>query len=259
MRTIAVDVGNSDVVLGVWNDDQWEYIWRVPRLKGANSEIYYAKNWQNQMMEQEIPLNSIGSISVSSVVPDINPNIKLALIGTFKISPKWIDPQAISGMKLEIDNPSEIGSDLVSNAYAAASIYKDDCIVVDFGTALSVTVVSKDYHVKGVAIAPGLKTAMKALHGNTAQLPEVPLSLPASAIGKNTTHAIQAGVLWGYVGLVKEIVHRMKGELGDSYKVIATGGLSKILGPLEQIFDDIDPQLTLNGIRLLGDLIEKEN
>jgi type III pantothenate kinase len=120
--------------------------------------------------------------------------------------------------------------------------------VVDFGTALTFTTVSHEGFVQGVAIAPGIKTAMKALSSNTAQLPEIPLELPESALGQNTTHALQAGILWGYVGIVKQLLSKIRSEVGEHYMAVATGGLSFVMHPLKDVFFQIDRDLTLNGL-----------
>jgi type III pantothenate kinase len=146
----------------------------------------------------------------------------------------------------------EIGSDLLANAVAGYAKYQDKCIVVDFGTALSITIVGEGGKLLGGSIAPGLKSAMKALSSNTAQLPFVQLEAPPSVIGRNTIHAIQSGVVLGYVGLVESLIKRIKAELGESAKVIATGGLAEVIAPHTDQFDAIDPWLTLDGLRLIA-------
>jgi type III pantothenate kinase len=120
---------------------------------------------------------------------------------------------------------------------------------------LTFTTVTSAGHILGVAIAPGLKTAISALYNSTAQLPEVPLAYPSSAVGKSTVHAIQSGVLIGYVGLVKHMIESIREEVGKDYKAIATGGLASILYPLQEVFDEIDPFLTLHGLRIIGESV----
>jgi type III pantothenate kinase len=166
-----------------------------------------------------------------------------------------VGPDIYHKLGLEILSPYEIGTDLVANAVYAYYTYQQDCIIIDFGTALTFTVVSKDAKILGVSIAPGLQTAVKSLFSNTAQLPQVPLEMPESAIGQNTVHAIQAGVLWGYVGLVEKMLERIKIELGSPHKVLATGGLSSILTPLRWQFDEVDKSLTLNGLKIIAELV----
>jgi type III pantothenate kinase len=125
---------------------------------------------------------------------------------------------------------------------------------VDFGTALTFTLVDQAGKMQGVSIAPGLKTAVKSLFSQTAQLPEVPLEMPVSALGFDTVSAIQSGILWGYVGMVKEMIARVKAERNVEVKVIATGGLSSILTPLEQYFDEVNKLITLEGLRIIAQL-----
>ena len=135
------------------------------------------------------------------------------------------------------------------------SLVLNNRIVVDFGTALTFTVMDNDGTIQGVNIAPGIKTALKALVGNTAQLSDIPLELPDTIIGKNTVHAIQSGVLWGYVSLIKGMLEGIKIELNQPCKVIATGGLSNVLEPLNTEFDLVDVQLTLNGLVLIQEMV----
>ena len=173
-----------------------------------------------------------------------------------------VGPNLYDELSYEVPRPYEIGTDLVSNAYAAFRKYQRPCIIVDFGTALTFTTVNDIGYIKGVAIAPGIKTAMKALSNNTAQLPEIPLELPSSVIGMHTTHAMQAGILWGYVGIAKELISKIREEVGTEYIAIATGGLSFVMEPLKNVFYAIDPELTLNGLKyMLEDvhLVRKKN
>ena len=151
-------------------------------------------------------------------------------------------------------NPYEIGSDLVANAVAAHTLFHSNCVVVDFGTALTFTTISEKGKILGVAIAPGLKTAIRALSQNTAKLFDVPLVMPQSALGKNTVHAIQAGILLGYEGLVKSMVERISLELNDpNLASVATGGLASIITPQSGTFTTIEPNLTLDGLRLVAE------
>jgi type III pantothenate kinase len=157
-----------------------------------------------------------------------------------------------------IRQAAEIGTDLVANAQAAYAHFHGACIAIDFGTALTFTAIDAAGGIVGVSIAPGLRSAMRALFQNTAQLPDVPLVYPASAIGKDTEHAIQAGVLIGYMGLVKEILTQMKAELGGEVQTVATGGLVRVLPPIQKLVDHVDPFLTLDGLCLLAQLFESD-
>ena len=153
---------------------------------------------------------------------------------------------------MHIPKVYEIGSDIVANAYAASQLYSRNSIIIDFGTALTFTIYRHDYGISGVTIAAGLKTIISTLSSSTSQLPEVKIEVPNSAIGTSTSTAIKAGVMIGFIGAVKEILSRIKHELDEPYYVIATGGLSTVIKELEQEYDEINKDLTLEGIRLLS-------
>ncbi|GAB4396766.1 MAG: type III pantothenate kinase [Microscillaceae bacterium] len=249
---LAVDIGNSNIVLGLAQSQTWEAVWRITTSvqRGASA---YAREINMFFLESNQKAENIQKVVLSSVVPGLTDTMMQVLHELFGLPVLRVGPDIYSRMPMAIERPHEIGSDLVANAVAAYDKFKDYSIVVDFGTALTFTTVSDSGQILGVAIAPGLKTAMYALFKNTAQLPEVPLELPPSAIGKNTTQALQAGVLLGYVGLVESLLARIQKELAQPCKVVATGGLSAILGPVAHLFDEIDPHLTLNGLRLIAE------
>lgn len=249
---LVVDIGNSNLVCGIFDGTNWLHNWRWETIKNEQIKMYYQKRLIHYLLENKIDIPSIIHVSVSSVVPQINDTIEELLDQLFTVKSKFIQHNTHPDLVISTDNPIEMGTDLIANAVAAIDKTQDDTIVVDFGTALTFTVVKKQLEILGVAIAPGLFTALKSLHGGTAQLPEVNAGLPTSAIGKNTTHAIQAGVFRGYIGLVKEIIAQIELEQGHRFKRIATGGLSGVLDPLNTEFDFVDKNLTLNGIRLIG-------
>ena len=249
---LAMDIGNSNVVIGLWKDSVWKHIWRLESRVDDQAGIFYSRSIAELLLEHSIASSEIKKLIVSSVVPDLNQILSLVLEQIFSEPAHFIGPESWSSIKLMIDRPTEIGSDLVCNALAALKLYKTDCLVVDFGTALTFTSVLKEYKLLGVAIAPGLKTAMKSLYGNTAQLPEVPVQMPASVIGKNTNHAVQAGVIRGYYGLVHEMIVQTRKEAGRHLKVIATGGLSVVLQSYYPLFDEVNTELTLDGLRFMA-------
>jgi type III pantothenate kinase len=148
--------------------------------------------------------------------------------------------------------PEELGSDLFVNAVAAFELVKSDCLVVDFGTALTFTVINSNGQIEGVTILPGIKTAIKSLFSETSLLPEVKLEKPETIVGKNSMHAIQAGVIYGYESLVSGLIGKIRTEVGKSIAVIATGGLSAVLTDISSEFDQIDIDLTLKGLYLYG-------
>lgn len=250
---LAIDIGNSNIVVGVFDktNQKWLYQWRMETstTKTAND---YALLLGDLLLENDMDLSIFDSLVLSSVVPPLTQVLKTALKEFFHQEPLVLGANIYHKLPIQIERPHEIGADLVANAMAAYEKYKDDCIIVDFGTALTFTTLAKSGKILGVAIAPGLKTAMYSLFINTAQLPEVPLELPTTALGRNTTEALQAGVLLGYIGLVESLIERIKNEIQTPCKVIATGGLSSVIQPLASKFDEINPNHTLDGLRIIA-------
>jgi len=248
---LAVDIGNTDVVFGVYSGEKVLHVWRTPTL--TRQPAYHYKDFlQLQLLESGISSVEFDMAVISSVVPVLTPAMAELLEKLFQVRPVVVGADSFPALKLEIDHPYELGSDLIANSVAAYTRFRENCVIVDFGTALTFTAVTGDGRVLGVSIVPGLKTAVKALFANTAQLPEVPLTLPESAIGKNTTQSIQSGILIGYEGLVRTLVERFKAELGGDCKVVATGGLSGNINGLREVFTVIDLGLTLDGLRIIG-------
>jgi type III pantothenate kinase len=250
--TLAIDVGNTDVVFGLWDGKAWKHQWRLPTIKDRQAELFYEMKLRDQFLELKLSLREVKTIILSSVVPKLNQILKDECFRIFEKDIIVLGPEIFKQLSLTIPRPYEIGSDLVANSFAAWKLYQSNCIIVDFGTALTYTAVSKNGIMEGVSIAPGIKTAIAALSSDTAQLPVVPLILPQSAVGKDTVHAIQSGVLYGYTGMIKFMISKLKDELGNGYKVIATGGLSSILTDLHNDFDHINKMLTLDGLRLIA-------
>ena len=248
---LAVDIGNSNIVIALNNEGKWTHTFRY-ETKETQSEFYYEQALRNLLLEWGIHHSEVNNCVISSVVPDLNNAIKEAFFQVTGHKAMVLNPELFKNLDMFIPHRYEIGSDIVSNAYAAIHLFSEKCIIIDFGTALTFTIVSKIEGIKGVTIAPGLHTAVQSLSNHTAQLPVVPLELPDSVIGHDTTSAIQAGVTYGYVGLVSHILTQIKAEINDTgYKVIATGGLSSILKPLEIKFDFVHKLLTLDGMKLL--------
>ena len=251
---IIVDIGNTDAVFGLYDQTTWQHIWRTPARTQESAESYEGR-LRLWLLEASIPLSAIQMTVISSVVPDLMPTMRTMLSELFGLEPIVVGPAIYPLLPLDILRPHEIGADLVANALAAYTRYKRNCVVVDFGTALTFTTVSGAGKILGVAIAPGLKTAIRSLFANTAQLPEVPIEVPASALGLSTTHAIQAGVVLGYEGLVRSLLDRIRAELNGDCIAIATGGLSGQIPSLHDAFADVVPSLTLEGVRLIGEHI----
>lgn len=249
---LSIDAGNSNIVFGFYDLTQkkWAYEYRLETRKPI-SALELINPLSLVLLENNLDPARIYSIGFSSVVPELNSAIEELCLKLFGIPAYTIKGHSYERLKVRTNRPNEIGTDLMANITAAYEYFGECCVVVDFGTALTFSVVDDEGTVVGVNIVPGLKTAIKSLFTQTAQLPEVKLELPESAIGKNTVHAIQAGILYGYSGLVRGMLQTINQELGRTCKVIATGGLSTILTPLEDCFDRVDKNLTLYGIMLI--------
>jgi len=249
---LAVDVGNTNIVLALFRASKWS---RMLRIDTNESPEKYALDFSNFLLENNFDVGQIKGIAVSSVVPDKTELVIKVLSPITDVDIKVLGPSHYSKLPVQITNPEEMGTDLVANAIAAYHIVKDTCLVVDFGTALTFTAIDNKGKILGVSIAPGLKTAMKALSGNTAKLPEIPLILPISSMGQDTITAMQSGIMIGYTGLVEKMIHSIKSEFGENMKVIATGGLSSILPGVKEYFDSVNPNLTLDGLVIFHELV----
>ena len=254
---LAIDIGNSNVVIGLYSEDEWVQTWRINTITDSTAPVFYERAIRDLFFENLIPLQEVNLIGISSVVPNLNTPYELVLNNLFdEAKLLFIQPSQYNALGISVARPYEIGTDLIANAYAANQLFNNACIVVDFGTALSFVVVDEKCEILGVNIAPGIQTAFKTLSDSTAQLPNVELEYPSSTIGTNTNQAIQAGILVGYVGLVRHIIHEISKEAGIEFITIATGGLSSILKPLQEDFYSISSSLTLDGIRLITEKLK---
>lgn len=244
---LLIDVGNTDATCGLSDGNLIFDTFRIPSSR-ESSPGHLEHQFRHILLEKSIFTDQIHQIVLSSVVPSVTPVFNQTIRSLFGKEPILVDAHVFPALNLQIDDPSEIGSDLIANAVAAYQKYRRNCVVIDFGTALTFTVVSGEGKIMGVSIVPGLKTAVKALFAHTAQLPEVPLELPQSVIGTNTIHSIQAGILWGYEGLVRSMIRKIRREMGGDCIALATGGLSSIISTLHGEFVEVNINLTLEGL-----------
>jgi len=247
---LAIDIGNSNIVIAIHDGEKWKYQYRYD-TKNIQPSLFYETMLRDLLLEWSITPGEISDAAISSVVPDITEILTSAVVANIRFEPLLLNPEVFLKLDMGIPKVYEIGSDLVANAYAAKNKFKKNTIVVDFGTALTFTVYSERNGIEGVTISPGLKTIISTLSGSTAQLPEIEIKIPESAIGRSTSTAIRAGVLFGFIGMVKEILMRIKAELKEPYYIVATGGLSSVIEELKPEFDIIDKDLTLDGIRYI--------
>jgi type III pantothenate kinase len=248
---IVFDVGNSDTVIGFFDGEVLVNKFRIKSLKNESS-IFFEYRILDFMLENNIEKSKFHEAVISSVVPTLTPFFVNFCQFFLNIQPKVVFPSKSNILKINIDMPEELGSDLFVNSVAAYHLFKTDCIVVDFGTALTFTVVSAQKCIEGVVILPGMKTAIKSLFSQTSLLPEVKLEKPVSVIGKNSMHSIQSGIINGYESIVIGIVSKIKAEVGMPMKVIGTGGLSSVMSDIGFTFDLVDIDLTIKGLYLFG-------
>lgn len=250
---LTIDIGNTNVAFGIWEGADWIDHWRLHTDPEQTSDEYYVL-FRNLLDVSGQMLDEITGVAISSVVPALTPTIVRVTERLTGYSPLVVNHTVATGLNPATPIPPELGSDLLANAVAAYHRTKAGAIVVDFGTALSFTAVSGNGTVLGVNIAPGLRSAVRSLSASTSQLPIVDLAPPPNALPRTTEHAIQGGIVFGYVGLVKEVVSRMAAEMEGTPRVFATGGLAETFAPTTNCFDEVDQWLTLDGLRLLAEL-----
>jgi len=247
---LVIDVGNSNIVLGVYDGSTLIHDWRIATDKARTHDEYGIL--VNQLFRLSgIDPNSVDGIIISSVVPPLTGVLELLARNYFNTIPLVVGPGIKTGMPIHYDNPKEVGADRIVNAVAGFERYHSSLIIVDFGTATTFDYVNAKGEYCGGAIAPGLMISLEALFQRASKLPRVEVVKPPSVIAKNTVNSMQAGIVYGYVGLVDGIVARMKGEGKDNPTVIATGGLARLIAPESKVIDHVEEFLTLEGLRIL--------
>ena len=250
---LAIDVGNTNIVLGLFEAETLRAAWNVATDVHKTADEY-AVMLLTLLPRDGLAPSDISHAVISCVVPPLEPvfeELTKQYIGT---SPLVIRAGVKTGVKIGIDNPREVGADRVVNAAAAHRLYGGPLIVIDFGTATTLDAVSADGEYLGGAIAPGIGMAAEALFQRTSKLPRIDLVPPETAIGRNTVTAMQSGVMFGYVGLIESLVDRIRHELGGTVKVIATGGLANVIAKETRVIDEVNPNLTLIGLRFIYEM-----
>lgn len=248
---LAIDVGNSHTVFGLWNGRKWVATWRHRTDIEVTEDELAA--WLFQMMEIGQVSGRIDKVACASVVPGIDRTLMMLAKNYFKTEIKFLRGDSDHGIPIDYTPINGVGADRIANALAGLDSYQAPFIVVDFGTATTFDVIDHQGHYAGGAILAGPVTAMQALASKTAKLPTIDLQAPATAIGKHTTHAIQSGVMYGYAGAIDALARKIASELKGTPKVIATGGLGEVFMPLCETIESCDEMLTLNGIRLYAE------
>lgn len=248
---LAVDIGNTNVVLGVFIKDKLINHFRISTDR-EKTEDEYGILVLSLLREFGIEEKDFDGAVISSVVPPLTPVFEKMCEKYLNVAPLIIGPGVKTGINIKYENPREVGADRIVNAVAAYYKYKGPLIVVDFGTATTFDAVSENFDYLGGAIAPGIGISAEALFQRAAKLHRIEIAKPDRVIGKNTTTSMQAGIFYGYAGLVDHIVERMKDEMGEpGIKVIATGGLASLIASETKTIDLVDGMLTLEGLRII--------
>ena len=250
---LTIDIGNTNVHIGVFDGQLLICTCRLSTDSHRLSDEY-GQTITNILTIKGVPPESITDASICSVVPPLSSTFEEVCSEYFAVTPLTVHTGVKTGVRIRYDNPRDVGADRIVDTVAAYHLYGGPTIVVDFGTATVFDAISKDGDYLGGAIAPGIEMAAEALHQTAAQLRRVNLSAPKSAIGLSTAASLQSGLFLGYVSLVEGMVHRFKGELDQEAKVIATGGIAQIIAQETTVFDVVNPNLTLIGLRIVYEM-----
>ncbi len=250
---LVIDVGNTNVVFGVYKDKQLLYDWRIATERDRTSDEY-GLLFEQIFRYHGLDPKEVKDVIISSVVPPLMHTLPAMSTKYFGIDPIVVGPGVKTGMNIKYDNPREVGADRIVNAVAAYEKYGGPLIIVDFGTAITFCAVSKEGDYLGGAIAPGIKISAEALFMRTAKLPKVEIAKPDKVIAKNTTNSIQSGLVFGYIGAVDYIIEKMIKEMEQdesNVNIIATGGFSNLIASESKYIKKIDKMLTLEGLRII--------
>jgi type III pantothenate kinase len=247
---LVADVGNTNTVIGVFDGTRLLASWRLTSRREQTADEY-GLFIETLLRTRGLQAQQIRAVAISNVVPPVQQTLEWMCEKYFGLVPYTVDPGVNTAIPISVDNPREIGPDRIVNAVAARARYGPPLIIIDFGTATTFDCVNTAGEFIGGAIAPGITTATDALLSRAARLYRVELVRPKEAIGRNTVTNIQSGVVYGYAGLVDGIIERMKLEMDGVPRVIATGGLAKLMADVARSIEHVDEDLTLEGLRLL--------
>ncbi|CAM4486900.1 type III pantothenate kinase [Paenibacillus tarimensis] len=247
---LVVDVGNTNIVLGIYRSRELLHHWRLSTNRSATVDEY-GMMIHNLFHFADVSMKDIDGIMISSVVPPLMRTLEQLCHKYFDKSPYIVGPGIKTGLNIRYENPREVGADRIVNAVAAIEKYGTPLIVVDFGTATTFDYIDGEGNYLGGAIVPGIGISTEALYQRAAKLPRIELVKPKSVIGRNPVTSMQAGIIFGYAGQVDGIVNRIRAEFGTDPRVIATGGLAELIAGESSTIEEVDPLLTLEGLRII--------
>ena len=248
---LVFDAGNTNVVAAIHDGKTWRGTWRIATEPQRTSDEYAV--WLLSLLTlRGLGREEVSGAVIGTVVPAALYHLRRLCRDWFEVEPLVVRSNLDWGFAIKVDNPEEVGADRLLNALAAHARYRGPLVVIDFGTATTFDVVDKDGAYLGGVIAPGINLSIEALHRAAARLPRIGMGRPQAVIGTNTVAAMQSGVYWGYIGMVEGLVARIRAEFDAPLKVIATGGLAPLLAEGTTVIEHIDPDITLEGLRLLA-------
>ena len=247
---LTIDCGNTNTVFSIWNGTDFVATWRTSTEHQRTADQYYV--WLSTLIDARKLSVRITDVIISSTVPRVVFNLRVLCNRYFDCRPLVVGkPECALPVDVRVDPGTQVGPDRLVNTVAGFDLYGGDLIVVDFGTATTFDVVDNDGAYVGGVIAPGVNLSLEALHAAAAALPHVDVTKPERVVGTNTVACMQSGVFWGYVGLVNGICERIKAERDRPMRVIGTGGLAPLFATGEALFDDIQDDLTMHGLRII--------
>jgi type III pantothenate kinase len=246
----VVDVGNTNIVIGVYEGKSLLHHWRLSTNRSATADEYGIMVY-NLFQISGIRVEDIEGVIISSVVPPLMFTLEQLSTKYLKKTPLIVGPGIKTGLNIRIENPREMGADRIVNAVAGIELYGTPLIIVDFGTATTFDYIDEAGHLLGCCIAPGIGISMEALYQHAAKLPRIELVRPKTTVGRNTVTSMQAGIVFGFAGQADGIVDRMREEFASTAKVVATGGLAELISVESKTIQIVNPLLTLQGLQII--------
>lgn len=254
---LTIDVGNTNIVLGGYLDKELTFVSRIS-TNATKTVDEYATKIRSILALNEVPKAEIKGAIISSVVPPLNNILKNAVKKVYGVEPILVGPGIKTGINMLVDDPRQVGADLITASVAAYDKFKEPVLIIDMGTATKMMLVNEDGAFVGVSIIPGVEIAMKALTSGTAQLPQISLDAPATVVGKNTNDSMKSGIIYGNAALIDGMIDRIAEEFGKMPVLIATGGVASDIIPYCKHEILIDEYLILNGLRIIYNKNEKK-